>query len=62
MNFLQQSATLEQKHPFMSKIEASQGYLEGIAVFECRVHQGVQVTWYKENEKITRQKFRYPCL
>ena len=46
----------------MSKIEASHGYLEGIAVFECRVHQGVQVTWYKENEKITRQKFRYHCL
>lgn len=56
------TANLARRCPFTETIENTEGYLQGIAVFECEVHQGVQVTWFKENEKITKEKFRFFSL
>ena len=58
MGDVTKTANLEKKCPFTMQMESTEGYLGGIAVFECEVHQGVQVTWFKGTEKITKEKFR----
>ena len=51
-------ASLTQKKPFVKSLQNVDGYVGGIAVFECQVHTGLQVTWYYGSKKINRQNFR----
>lgn len=51
-------STLAPKMPFVQTLRNSEGYIGGIAVFECQVHPGIQVQWYYGTKPITRQNFR----
>lgn len=50
-------ALLKQMNPFVTGLKNADGYSGGIAVFECEVHPGNQVTWYFGDKKISRQAF-----
>ena len=52
-------ALLKQMNPFVTGLKNAEGYSGGIAVFECEVHPGNQVTWYCGDKKISRQTFRF---
>ena len=52
------TAKLEKQKPFVTNLANTQGFMQGIAVFECQVESGMQVTWYYGSKKINRQNFR----
>jgi len=54
-----EEASLSQQKPFIKPIEKAEGFIGGIAVFDCQVHPGIQVTWYFGSKKINRGNFRY---
>ena len=57
-----QEMTLREKQPFIRKVKDTQGFIGGIAVLECNVPTGTQVTWYCGAKKICRENFRYTDL
>ena len=52
-------ANMKAQNPFVQKLSNAHGYMQGIAVFECKVQSGMQVTWYYGAKKINRQNFRW---
>jgi hypothetical protein len=52
------SAKLEKQSPFVNKLEKAEGFMNGIAVFNCRVHPGIQVSWSVGGKQINKQNFR----
>ena len=47
--------------PFTKNMSDTEGYIGGIAVFECEVQPGTQVTWFYGSQMINRQNFRSAC-
>ena len=53
------SAKLSQQSPWVEKMANIEGFIENIAVFQCKVQPSTHVVWYAGNKAICRKNFRY---
>ena len=52
-------AKLTLKSPWVEKMANIEGFIENIAVFQCKVQPSTHVVWYAGNKAICRKNFRY---
>lgn len=52
------TAKLTTMSPWVEKLSNAEGFIGNIAVFQCKVHPAVPVTWYVGNKKIEKKTFR----
>lgn len=56
------TAKLCKQSPWVEKLSNAAGFMEGIAVFQCKVHPSTHVSWYIGNKQINKKSFRYSKL